>query len=108
MYERTSCGPFGGSGSQCRLPLCYTKVMEGNHGAFAKELSSYCGLSPSDRLDSVFETAAARNVIEIPGNWTVFLSDVVGSTKVIAAGRYKDVNTAGSLPVMAIANLVGD
>jgi hypothetical protein len=50
----------------------------------------------------------AGKAIEIPGDWTVFLSDVVGSTKAITEGRYKEVNTAGSLPVMAIANLVGD
>ena len=95
-------------GSPRRFPPRYTIAMEGNSGAFAQELSPYRTLPPSDRLDSVFETAAARNVIDIPDDWTVFLSDVVGSTNAIAAGRYKDVNTAGSLPVMAIANLVGD
>jgi len=51
------CGPFGGNGFAVRVPLCYIMVVEENHDAFAKELSSCCGLSPSDRLDSVFETA---------------------------------------------------
>jgi hypothetical protein len=82
--------------------------MSSTSGEFARELSGYRDLPPSDRLDSAFEAAAMKKVIKIPGDWTVFLSDVVGSTKAIAEGRYKDVNTAGSLPVMAIANLIGD
>jgi hypothetical protein len=82
--------------------------MSGTPGAFARELSEYRSLPASERLDAAFDGSVAGKAIEIPGDWTVFLSDVVGSTKAIAEGRYKEVNTAGSLPVMAIANLIGD
>lgn len=44
---------------------------------------------------------------DVPSDWWVVLTDVQGSTKAIEAGRYKDVNSAGSLAVIALANLLG-
>ena len=52
-----------------------------------------------DRLP-VFEGFA--NVMDparyrpLPDDWLIGLTDVVDSTKAIAAGRYKSVNTAGA------------
>jgi len=43
-----------------------------------------------------------------PESWIIVLTDVVDSTKAIEAGKYKEVNTAGSLPAMALSNLFGD
>lgn len=43
----------------------------------------------------------------VPADWWVILTDVRGSTKAIEAGRYKEVNSAGSIGVMALANHFG-
>jgi hypothetical protein len=43
-----------------------------------------------------------------PESWYLVMTDVVNSTDAIAAGRYKEVNTAGSLGAMAISNITGD
>lgn len=40
----------------------------------------------------------------LPDDWTLFLSDVVGSTEAIADGRYKAVNMAGAATIMAACN----
>lgn len=42
-----------------------------------------------------------------PEDWVLALSDVQGSTSLIEEGRYKEVNTAGGLAVMAVANVMG-
>ena len=40
-----------------------------------------------------------------PRNWALAITDVVGSTKAIQEGRYKDVNTAGAIVVMGVSNI---
>lgn len=40
----------------------------------------------------------------LPEGWLVGITDVVGSTQAIAAGRYKAVNTAGASVIAAVAN----
>lgn len=40
----------------------------------------------------------------VPDDWLVAVSDVLGSTAAIAAGRYKDVNLAGAATIAAIQN----
>ncbi|MEM9921016.1 MAG: DUF3095 domain-containing protein [Bacteroidota bacterium] len=40
----------------------------------------------------------------LPDDWWVAITDVVNSTQAIEQGKYKDVNTAGALAAMAIAN----
>src|SRR4029077_16242635 len=40
-----------------------------------------------------------------PGDWWVIVTDVKDSTKAIAAGRYKEVNTIGAATVIAILNV---
>ena len=40
----------------------------------------------------------------VPADWTVLLTDVVGSTKAIQAGRYKDVNMVGAACITAALN----
>lgn len=42
-----------------------------------------------------------------PSNWWVVVGDVVGSTKAIESGRYKDVNTVGAATIAAIKTALG-
>jgi Protein of unknown function (DUF3095) len=56
------------------------------------------------RFSQIFEGQGFRSV---PGDWFVACTDVVGSTAAIEAGKYKEVNSAGSLAAMAIANQFG-
>lgn len=44
---------------------------------------------------------------DVPGDWMVLMTDVVNSTEAIAAGRYKEVNVAGAVAVVAVSNLFG-
>ena len=43
-----------------------------------------------------------------PPNWYIIITDIVNSTTAILDGKYKDVNTAGSLVAMAISNVKKD
>ncbi|MCK5153041.1 MAG: DUF3095 domain-containing protein [Spirochaetales bacterium] len=43
-----------------------------------------------------------------PPDWYVVITDIVNSTTAILEGKYKDVNTAGSLVAMAISNVKKD
>jgi len=45
---------------------------------------------------------------DVPGDWVVMISDVVGSTKAIQEGRYKDVNMVGAASITAVLNACGD
>ncbi len=44
----------------------------------------------------------------VPDDWYVVITDVVGSTRAIEAGRYKQVNIAGGIAAMAISNALDD
>jgi Protein of unknown function (DUF3095) len=41
----------------------------------------------------------------LPDDWWVVVADVVGSTKAIEDGRYKDVNTVSAATIMAVINV---
>ncbi|MCF6334529.1 MAG: DUF3095 domain-containing protein [Spirochaetales bacterium] len=43
-----------------------------------------------------------------PPDWYIIITDIINSTSAIANGKYKDVNTAGSLVAMAISNIKKD
>ncbi len=43
-----------------------------------------------------------------PPDWYIIITDIVDSTSAILEGKYKDVNTAGSLIAMAISNVKKD
>jgi hypothetical protein len=45
--------------------------------------------------------------VPLPDDWQVVITDVVGSTQAIAAGRYKDVNMLGAASIVALLNLAG-
>lgn len=44
----------------------------------------------------------------VPDDWVVVITDVIGSTKAIEAGKYKEVNISGGIAAMAIANVYED
>ncbi|MBB4273074.1 DUF3095 domain-containing protein [Rhizobium mongolense] len=48
----------------------------------------------------------AGNYRPLPDGWILALADIVGSTKAIEAGRYKDVNMAGASVISAVLNAV--
>lgn len=66
-------------------------------------MSFYKELPAVDRFEEVFSAEAYRTP---PEDWQVVVTDIVDSTAAIDAGKYKEVNIAGSIPGMAIANLI--
>ncbi|HKW80351.1 MAG TPA: DUF3095 domain-containing protein [Casimicrobiaceae bacterium] len=44
----------------------------------------------------------------LPDDWRIGLTDVVDSSRAIAAGRYKSVNTAGAAAISALGNALPD
>jgi hypothetical protein len=64
----------------------------------------YAGVPVFDGFNRIVEPALYK---PLPDGWTLGLADIVGSTSVIAAGRYKAVNMAGASVITAVANAVG-
>ena len=58
-------------------------------------------LEPAQDFALAFEAAS---FVPVPDDWYVAVSDVVGSRKAIAAGRYKAVNMAGVAMISAVMN----
>ena len=64
-------------------------------------------------LDAVPELPALRDwscgqaFAEVPGDWLVFVTDVVDSTAALARGQYKQVNALGAACLIAAANASG-
>jgi hypothetical protein len=55
-----------------------------------------------------FKTSFEKNnFAPVPDDWFILITDIAGSTKAISEGRYKDVNTAGGLTAIAVANVYG-
>jgi hypothetical protein len=52
------------------------------------------------------DVADAANYRPLPDGWVLALADIVGSTKAIEGGRYKDVNMAGASVISAVLNAV--
>jgi hypothetical protein len=62
------------------------------------------GLQVFAQFEGVTDPAYYRS---LPDDWLLATSDIVGSTKAIAAGRYKAVNMAGASVISAIVNTLG-
>jgi hypothetical protein len=58
-------------------------------------------------LDHFTSVADLSRYAAIPDDWRIGISDVVGSTQAIKAGRYKAVNLAGAASISAVANALG-
>jgi hypothetical protein len=55
-------------------------------------------------FDEFAEAVKAESYRPLPDDWVVGFSDVVGSTKAVAEGRYKAVNMVGAGAIAAVAN----
>src|SRR5579863_5207961 len=64
----------------------------------------YAAMPVFDSFADVIKLSSYRAV---PDDWSVGFSDVVGSTKAIAEGRYKAVNMVGAGVIAAVANALG-
>lgn len=42
---------------------------------------------------------------DVPADWSIIITDVIGSTKAIAAGQYKAVNMVGAACIAAVVNV---
>src|SRR4051795_1068252 len=63
-----------------------------------------------DRLPVITDfagVAETSNYTPLPEGWVLAVADIVGSTKAIAAGRYKAVNMAGASVISAVMNALG-
>ena len=64
----------------------------------------YTDLPALGRFERLAEPDAYR---PLPDGWTVVITDVVGSTVAVQAGRYRDVNYVGAASIAAVLNAVG-
>ncbi|PAP76713.1 DUF3095 domain-containing protein [Rubrivirga marina] len=64
----------------------------------------YARLLPVDRFEQLVEDAAYT---PLPADWSVVLTDVVGSTEAVRAGRYREVNYVGAASIAAVLNAAG-
>lgn len=48
-----------------------------------------------------------RNFAPLPDDWQLVITDVRGSTRAIAEGRYKEVNMVGASSIVAVLNAAG-
>lgn len=58
-----------------------------------------------DVADSFEAAANGIGQAELPADWWIVVADVVGSTKAIESGLYKNVNTVGAATIMAVLNV---
>ncbi|HTM45977.1 MAG TPA: DUF3095 domain-containing protein [Polyangiaceae bacterium] len=70
----------------------------------AAELDFYAKLPTFDHFISV---ASESFYVAAPNSWFLVITDVIGSTTAIKAGRYKDVNAAGVSCIVAVKNVLG-
>ena len=65
------------------------------------EADFYASVPVFDSFGDVMKPASYRPV---PDDWSIGFSDVIGSTKAIAEGRYKAVNMVGAGVIAAVSN----
>ncbi|MFB2877467.1 DUF3095 domain-containing protein [Floridanema aerugineum] len=56
-------------------------------------------------LADFLEITNSSNYVSVPPDWQVIVTDIVGSTKAIESGRYKEVNLIGACSIVAILNI---
>ena len=54
---------------------------------------------------SFAESTESRLHIDVPSDWWIVIADVIGSTKAIETGAYKNVNTIGVACIAAVINV---
>lgn len=58
-------------------------------------------------LNNFLDITDYRNFQFVPSNWYIIITDIVGSTKAIESGRYKEVNLLGACSIVAVLNVAG-
>jgi len=58
-------------------------------------------------LDNFLDIANSINFKSVPTDWYIIITDIVGSTQAIEAGRYKEVNLIGACSIIAVLNIAG-
>ena len=48
------------------------------------------------------------NFVAVPDDWLIVITDVVGSTRAIEQGRYKDVNLLGACSIVSVLNIADE
>lgn len=61
----------------------------------------YSRLTQIERFQDISDDSC---YIEVPEEWFIVITDVINSTEAVEQGRYKEVNIAGSLGIMAVTN----
>lgn len=59
-------------------------------------------------LTNFIDITNPNNFVTVPNEWYIIITDIVGSTKAIEAGRYKDINLIGACSIIAILNIAAD
>jgi len=59
-------------------------------------------------LDNFLDIANSINFKSVPTDWYILITDIVGSTQAIEAGRYKEVNLIGACSIIAVLNIAGN
>ena len=55
-------------------------------------------------IDGFSHTLNQSGCVAVPEGWFLFITDIKGSTNAIRSGKYRDVNRAGALCILAIVN----
>lgn len=71
----------------------------------AEDARFYANLPEFDRFVDV---ATDEHYAPAPDSWLLVITDVIGSTRAIEAGRYKDVNAVGVSCIVAVKNALGN
>lgn len=58
-------------------------------------------------LNHLLELTNSKNFKSLPSDWYLIITDIVGSTKAIESGHYKDVNLIGASSIIAVLNIAG-
>jgi Protein of unknown function (DUF3095) len=56
-------------------------------------------------LHDFWGVADSRNFVQVPDDWYILVTDIVGSTAAIAVGQYKTVNLLGASSITAVLNV---
>ena len=59
-------------------------------------------------MQNFVDITHSENFYTVPNDWAIVITDIVGSTKAIELGKYKDVNLLGACSIIVILNIVGD
>jgi len=56
-------------------------------------------------LDEFMDITISDNYVPVPDDWYIVITDIVGSTRAIQAGCYKEVNFLGACAIIALLNI---